>query len=267
MASPRAVSIRIGVWRARADAAADLEPVHVRQHQVEDDRIERLARGHRDAGLAASGDAHAKSGLAEIAFHHLGEARIVFDQQDAVGHRAIVERISLVIAALELRHPARGRRGQKPERSGPAPGMSGAARQSSAAMPACASAVDPLGDLPALLRRQHAGGIGKRLRTRRVAWSASAIWSVRRVSIAARSMVVCVSNSRPRWREAHRLFTQRQEIAHRRADDAAQALLLLRCRVHLDREMAHHPVGAILDGGRIERLAPARAATAGRSLG
>ena len=30
----------------------------------------------------------AKARLAEIVAHHLGEARVVFDQQDAVGHRS-----------------------------------------------------------------------------------------------------------------------------------------------------------------------------------
>ena len=90
IASPRAVSISTGVLRPRADTAADLKPIHVGQHQVENDRIERLARVHGDAGLAASRHAHGKSGVAEIALHHLGEFWIVFDQQDAVGHRVIL---------------------------------------------------------------------------------------------------------------------------------------------------------------------------------
>ena len=70
-------------------------------------------------------------------------------------------------------------------------------------------------------------------------------------------MVVCVSNSRPRWRELIAFSRNGSRSRDRRADDAAQPLLLLRRRVHLDREMAHHPVGAIFDGGRIECLAPA----------
>jgi hypothetical protein len=77
MASPRAVSIRIGV------PAADLEPVHVGQHQVEDQRVERIAAGARDAGAAGRRMGHAESGLAEIARDHLGEAKVVLDQQDA----------------------------------------------------------------------------------------------------------------------------------------------------------------------------------------
>ena len=50
MASPRAVSIRIGVCGVGANAPADLQPVDVRQHQIEHQRVERLAIMQGDAG-------------------------------------------------------------------------------------------------------------------------------------------------------------------------------------------------------------------------
>ena len=54
MASPRAVSIRIGSIGAGAHPAADLEPVHVGEHQIEDERVEVSRALQRDAGVLRS---------------------------------------------------------------------------------------------------------------------------------------------------------------------------------------------------------------------
>ena len=223
--------------RPRADAAADLEPVHVGQHQVEDDGIERLARlTARCRPRRVPAMRHAKARLAEIVLHHLGEARVVFDQQDAVGHHGIVAGFGW-IAALPPLDPLHGRRGiQKPATRFWIPasaGMSGGLERghASAAMPARACSprqrVDPLGDLPALLRRQHAGGVGDRLR------EAAARLVGKRHLVGAqrfrsrRGRWWSASATRGRAGASSRLLTHRQQIPHRRADDAAQPLLLL----------------------------------------
>jgi hypothetical protein len=65
--------------RAGADAAADLEPVEIGQHEVEDQRVEPVAAGERDPGIAGRRMGDAESGLAEIARHHLGETLVVLD--------------------------------------------------------------------------------------------------------------------------------------------------------------------------------------------
>ena len=71
-------------------------------------------------------------------------------------------------------------------------------------------------------------------------------------------MVGCVSSSRPRWRALCAFSRIGSEVRTADLTMRAQPLLLLGGGVDLDREVAHHPVGAILDRGRIERLAPER---------
>src|SRR5262249_51145130 len=76
--------------RLRPDAAAYIKTVDVGQREVEDDAIEALARVTRDAELALRRNRDVKSRLAEIALHHLGETRVVFNEQDATGHAVIL---------------------------------------------------------------------------------------------------------------------------------------------------------------------------------
>src|SRR5581483_9624575 len=71
---------------AGADLPADVEPVHVRQAEVEDDGIEGLAVLQRQPGRALGGGGDAEAGPVEIGLDHLGEARVVLDEQDAIGH-------------------------------------------------------------------------------------------------------------------------------------------------------------------------------------
>src|SRR5262245_36646675 len=68
------------------DLAAHGEAVPVGQHEVEDERVERLAfeRGEPVRGGLVCG--HAKARLREIFAHHRGEPRIVLDDEDAIGH-------------------------------------------------------------------------------------------------------------------------------------------------------------------------------------
>jgi len=69
---------------------ADIEAVHVGKREVEDHDLERLAAFEREAGRAARRDRDVKAGPAEIGLDHLGEARVVLDEQDAVGHERIL---------------------------------------------------------------------------------------------------------------------------------------------------------------------------------
>ena len=73
----------------RAQAPADLEAVHLRQHHVEHDEVERLL-GEAGEGLAAVGRVH---DLVAVALQREGEQRLdrllVVDEEDAgraVGH-------------------------------------------------------------------------------------------------------------------------------------------------------------------------------------
>ena len=69
-----------------AQAAAEIEPVGIGQHEVEDDRVEGLALELGLAVAAGAGDGHAKARPAEIVRNHPGEAVVVVDHQDALGH-------------------------------------------------------------------------------------------------------------------------------------------------------------------------------------
>ena len=72
---------------AAAQPAAEIEAVGVGQHEVEDDRVESLALQLGFAVAAGAGDGHTKARPAEIVRNHPGEAVVVVDHQDALGHR------------------------------------------------------------------------------------------------------------------------------------------------------------------------------------
>ena len=72
----------------RAQAAADIEPVAVGQHQVEDNRVKRLALQESLALACGAGGRQTKAHPAEIVGDHPGEAAVVVDHQDALGHDA-----------------------------------------------------------------------------------------------------------------------------------------------------------------------------------
>ena len=69
-----------------AQAAAEIEAVGVGQHEVEDDGVEGLALQQRLALAAGAGDGQTKARPAEIVGDHPGEAAVVVDHQDALGH-------------------------------------------------------------------------------------------------------------------------------------------------------------------------------------
>jgi hypothetical protein len=71
--------------RLRPNAAAHIKTVDIGQREVENDAVEALARVARDAELALGRNHDLKARLTEIALHHLGETRIIFDEQDAAG--------------------------------------------------------------------------------------------------------------------------------------------------------------------------------------
>ena len=71
--------------RALAHAAADLEPVHVRQVEVEHDEGGRL-RGDRIEGGAAGADGlHVVAGVLQIEGDERRDRRLVLDDQDRLG--------------------------------------------------------------------------------------------------------------------------------------------------------------------------------------
>ena len=86
VSSPRAVSIRIGHVGAGADAAADLEPVHVRQHHVEQHGLEAAAAEEPQPALRVGGDRDLEARGRQVLGHHRGQAAVVLDHQDALGH-------------------------------------------------------------------------------------------------------------------------------------------------------------------------------------
>ena len=89
MASPRAVSIRIGTSERCADAAAHLEAVDVGQHQVEDERVER-SRFSRCSPRARSAPRQRDSRRRRDSRDHRGEALVVVDDEDAAGHDGVI---------------------------------------------------------------------------------------------------------------------------------------------------------------------------------
>ncbi len=71
-----------------AHFAADFQAVHVRKHQIEHHGIIVCARESLECRRSQRRNGHTHAGLAEILAEHLGQARIVFDQQDALDHPA-----------------------------------------------------------------------------------------------------------------------------------------------------------------------------------
>jgi hypothetical protein len=95
-----AVSISTGTCarrrRAGADAAADVQPVHVGQHQVEDDQVGRLFLQTGQAAQAVGGVGKGKARLDQVFTDHPGQAAVVFDHQQAGAHGRSVIRAGMV---------------------------------------------------------------------------------------------------------------------------------------------------------------------------
>jgi hypothetical protein len=69
-----------------AQPAAEIEPVGVGQHEIEDHRVEALTLQQRLALSRRAGCRQTKARPAEIVGDHPGEAAVVVDHQDALGH-------------------------------------------------------------------------------------------------------------------------------------------------------------------------------------
>ena len=79
-----------GIARAGTDLAADAEAIHIREHEIQHDGIERLTRVQRQARCPIRRARHAEARPVEIVADHLGKAGVVFDQEYAVGHGVIL---------------------------------------------------------------------------------------------------------------------------------------------------------------------------------
>ena len=205
---------------ARADLAAHIEPVHVGQHQVEDDRVEGVARLQGEPGRAGPGALDAKSRPAEIVADHLGKAGVVLDQQDAVGHRRILAATPAVPEA-----PALPQFGQAAVDLAPLLGRK------------------HLGNVAEGLREALAGSIGERhlLDPERLDRGPVDAW--------------LGQQHPPALPRGLHLLAHRQQVLDGALDDGAQLLLLLVGRVDLDGQMPYAAVGAVLDARRVERPA------------
>ena len=88
----RAVSTRIGTSSSCSRSAlGDLEPVQVRQPEIEDHQIGQEARAPARAPRAVVGDPDLVALHAQRALEHLGDRVVVLDHQDAgwtleIGH-------------------------------------------------------------------------------------------------------------------------------------------------------------------------------------
>ena len=69
-----------------ADFAQHLVARSLRQHEVEDHRVETLALQQRFAFACRAGDGQAEARPAEIVTDHPGETGVVVDHQDPLGH-------------------------------------------------------------------------------------------------------------------------------------------------------------------------------------
>ena len=79
----------MGTSRARAQLAADLEPVAARQHQVEQHHVEARAAAPRRAPRRRRGAHHADPVAVQVLGGALGERGVVFDQQRQDGGRLV----------------------------------------------------------------------------------------------------------------------------------------------------------------------------------
>ena len=70
----------------RADAAADLEPVHVGQHHVQDHRAHVARLQRRQPGSTVGALLDRETARHEIATQHRGQPLVVVDDQDPVDH-------------------------------------------------------------------------------------------------------------------------------------------------------------------------------------
>ena len=68
----------------RAQAAAQIEAIGIRQHEIEDHRVEGFRCDQLHGTRAGAGARGAKARLAQVVGDHRGEAGIIFDEQDAV---------------------------------------------------------------------------------------------------------------------------------------------------------------------------------------
>ena len=78
-----------------ADPSADLEAVHAREHEVEEDELGPALGERGETPGAVRGHRHVDIVLAEIFRHEGAQAGVVVDEQrgDSVGHVAILSRI------------------------------------------------------------------------------------------------------------------------------------------------------------------------------
>ena len=67
--------------------ATDFEAVHLREHEIEDEQIRRPRGDRRERLAPRRHDLRRETGLPEIARDELSDVRVVFDDEDASGHR------------------------------------------------------------------------------------------------------------------------------------------------------------------------------------
>ena len=85
-----AVSIKIGVTWGRTKGSADLEPVDIRQHQIEDDSIKCFIPMLLQPFTAIFGDGHGKIEATEIIADHLSKSFVVIDEKDLRCHLDLI---------------------------------------------------------------------------------------------------------------------------------------------------------------------------------
>ena len=212
MASPRAVSIRIGVAaraRIRRQTSRPSMSGSIRSSTMAS-KASRACRARPGAAVGGAGDAEAR--LAEIVADHLGEAGVVLDQQDAVGHGRILPAV-----------PARQI----------APDAIRGARRSCAAARASA---------PRRRRRAPARSACWRRRRAPSARRGTPRWRPGRAGL--------VSSARGALARGLGLLAHRQQVLDGGLGDGAQLLLLLGRGVELDGRVPDDAVDAVLDLGR-----------------
>ena len=200
----------MGTVASRPDHAADIEAVHVRQHQIQDDGVEVVARLQGQAAVTIRGPVDAEARRAEVVAQHFGEAGIVFDDEYAVGHRGILTAMPALPEAPSL--------------------------------PELRQAVI---ELAPLLRRQHvrgvaeglrqapAGAVGERqlLGPKRLDGTSIDAWLGQQGAPALAG------------RPGH--LPHRQQIPHQVFDDGAQLLLLFIGCINFDGEVPDGAVGTL----------------------